>query len=141
MQKHVKKSKVCRFAFPKFPMSSTQILQTFRNAEVEVMKLHKQNSAKIEQFIIGMKPGEDDISFDEFLQRLNMSEGLYILALRSSIKRDTVFLKREPNAMRVNNYNVDCLRAWRANLDVQVVLDIFSCVAYITAYVAKGARA
>ena len=55
-------------------MSCTQILVTFTNAEVEVMKLHKQNLAKIEQFIIGMKPGEDDISFDEFLQRLNMSD-------------------------------------------------------------------
>ena len=69
-----------------------------------------------------------------------MSEDLYILALRSSMKRDTVFLKREPNAMRVNNYNDDCLKAWRANLNVHVVLDIFSCVAYITAYVAKGTR-
>jgi len=32
------------------------------------------------------------------------------------------------------------LRAWRANLDLQFVLDVFACASYIAAYVTKTHR-
>ena len=37
-------------------------------------------------------------------------------------------------------YNIDLLKAWRANLDIQYVLDPYSCAAYILSYITKGQR-
>ena len=51
----------------------------------------------------------------------------YILAIRSSINSSTVFFKRMPNELKVNNYNPACLKAWRTNMAIQYVLDVYGC--------------
>ncbi|XP_043966477.1 uncharacterized protein LOC122827645 [Gambusia affinis] len=37
----------------------------------------------------------------------------------------------------VNAYNPDLLRAWNANMDIQYVLDEYSCIEYMMSYIAK----
>ena len=69
-----------------------------------------------------MKEGEP-ISFEQLLVKLKVTENEYRLAVRSSLNAPTVFLKRKPNELRINNYNPACLEAWRANMDIQFVLD------------------
>ena len=44
-------------------------------------------------------------------------------------------LKRKPNELRINNYNPPCLKAWRANMDIQFVLDVYGCAMYIVSYI------
>jgi len=61
----------------------------------------------------------------------------YIYAIRSSIKRKTVFLKRSTNAVFVNPYNRKLLEAWQANIDVQFVLDTYACAKYCVGYILK----
>jgi len=74
-----------------------------------------------------MKEGED-VTSDHLLVNLNLSEEAYLLAIRSSLNPLTVFLKWQPNELRVNNnYNAACLSAWRANMDIQFVLDVYAC--------------
>ena len=77
-------------------------------------------------------------SFDELLLALKVTEENYLLAVRSSLNAATVFLKRSPNELRINNYNPACLRAWRANMDIQYVLDVYACAVYIVHYISKG---
>lgn len=86
-----------------------------------------------------MKEGED-ISFDELLLALKVTEENYLLALRSSLNVARVFLKRSPNELRINNYNPACLRAWRVNMDIQYVLDVYACAVYIVNYISKGQK-
>jgi hypothetical protein len=62
----------------------------------------------------------------------------YIFAIRSSIKRPTVFLKRSTNATFVNGYNRQLLEAWGANIDVQFVLDTYACAKYCVGYILKS---
>jgi hypothetical protein len=76
----------------------------------------------------------------QFLQLINLSYEDYVLATRSTIRSDILFLKRAPDKLRVNNYNVHCLKAWRANTDILFVLDVYACAAYITSCVAKSSR-
>ena len=45
-----------------------------------------------------------------------------------------------PNELRVNNYNPACLKAWRANMDVQYVLDVHACAMYIVSYISKALK-
>ena len=86
-----------------------------------------------------MKEG-DNISFDELLIKLGVSEKGYILAIRSSLKCSTIFLKRQPNELRINNHNTACLQAWRANMDIQFVLDVYACAMYIVSYISKAQK-
>jgi DNA replication protein DnaC len=63
-----------------------------------------------------------------------------MLAVRSALKAPTIFLKRQPNELRINNYNSACLSAWRANMDIQFVLDVYACAMYIVSYISKAQK-
>ena len=52
----------------------------------------------------------------------------------------TLFLKRSLSEIRVNSCNPNLLKAWRANMDIQYVLDPYACAVYILSYIAKGQR-
>ena len=56
------------------------------------------------------------------------------------MKRPTLLLKRSPSEIKVNNYNINLLKAWQANIDVQFVLDPYACAVYILSYITKGQR-
>ena len=86
-------------------------------------KKHEDTWKSIKLYLDDIKEGED-ISFDGLLLKLKVTEENYLLAIRSSINTPTVFLKRNPNELRINNYNPACLSAWRTNMDIQYVLDV-----------------
>ena len=86
-----------------------------------------------------MKEGQD-ISFDQLRTKLKTPEQNYYLVIRSSLNSPTIFLKRNPNELRVNNYNSACLSAWRANMDIQYVLDVYACAMYIVSYISKAQK-
>ncbi len=86
-----------------------------------------------------LKEGKD-ITFDQLLAELSVSEHEYILAIRSSLNCPTIFLKRSPDELRINNYNRACLLAWRANMDIQFVLDVYACAMYIVSYISKAQK-
>jgi len=69
-----------------------------------------------------MKYGED-ISFEDFLIKLGLTEESYLFAIRNTLKHDTLFLKRSPSEIRINTYNAHLFQAWQANMDIQYVLD------------------
>jgi hypothetical protein len=80
------------------------------------------------------------VPLEQFLQLINLSYEEYVLAIRSTIKLDILFLKQAPNKLRVNSYIVHCLKVWRANIDTQFVLDVYVCAASITSCIAKSSR-
>ena len=136
-----KKSKAeCRFNFPQPPMKSTTILYPLGDdvSETEVRK-HKDTWKSISKHLNPMKEGED-ITFDQLLINLKVTEWNYYLAIQSSLSSPTIFLKRKPNELRVNNYNSACLSAWRANMDIQFVLDVYACAMYIVSYISKAQK-
>ena len=71
-------------------------------------------------------------TFDEWLKYLNMSEEHYLRVLQSSITRHKMFLQCRPADTCVNAYMKGLLGAWRANHDMQFVLDPYHCVSYMT---------
>ena len=132
--------KQCRFNFPQPPMKNTQILYPLSDSEeISALNQHKATRKKIKEQLNDMKEGED-ISFEELFKKLDVEEKKYFLAVRSSLSRATIFLKRKPNELRINNYNKHCLLAWRANMDVQFILDIYACAMYVVSYISKAQR-
>ena len=80
------------------------------------------------------------VTSNELLVKLGVTENNNRLAIRSTLNSPTIFLKREPNELRINNYNPACLKAWRANMDIQFVLDVYACAMYIVSYISKAQK-
>ena len=89
-----------------------------------------------------MKENKDnDVSFAEFLETVaKMTFEDYIKCIRSSLNAPKVFLKRAPNKMRVNLFNVKIFLAWKANLDIQIVLKPYGCASYVVGNISKSQR-
>ena len=137
-----KKSKsVCRFNYPQPPMRTTKILYPLDadNMDDHELDQHKDAWQFINKHLNDMKDGED-ITFDQLFINLKLTEQNYLLAIRPRLKAPTIFLKRKPNELRINNYNAACLSAWRANMDTQFVLDVYACAVYIASYITKAQK-
>ena len=82
-----------------------------------------------------------DTSFDQFLEKVaKMDFEEYIKCIRSSLNAQKVFLKRKPKEMRINLFNGKILLTWKANLDIQIVLEPYGCAFYIVGYISKSQR-
>ena len=138
-KKQFRKTTVCRFGFPKYPMRDTEILEPL-TCDADELKVHTENSNHIKTSLAAMKPSDETPSMDDFLAALRLDYDSYKLAIRSNLKMATTFIKRLPSEVRVNNYNIHTLQAWRANHEIQFILDIYACASYITSYIAKGER-
>ena len=125
----------CRFNYPQPPMRETIILYPFSEDEIPMseIKSHKESWKSIKQYLNDLKEGMNT-TFDTLFVVLSITESDYILAIGSSINKPTVFLKRSLNELRINNYNPACLSAWRANMDIKCVLDVYACAVYSKLY-------
>ena len=84
-----------------------------------------------------MDPNASFKDLSELLEKCNMSPDEYRGHVRSLTCGMVVVMKRDPKDCWVNGYNPDLLRAWNANMDIQYVLDDFSCIMYMMSYVSK----
>ena len=95
---------ICRFGFPLPPLPRTMLLyplekevDQFRKKYTELQKALNENK-------------DNDVSFDEFLEAVaKMTFEDYVKCIRSSLNAPKVFLKRAPNEMRVDLFNVKIL--------------------------------
>ena len=82
-----------------------------------------------------------NMTFEEFLEKVaKMKFEDYIRCIKSSLNAPEVFLKRKPNEMRINLFNRKILLVWKANLDIQTVLEPYGCAPYIVDYTSKSQR-
>ena len=127
---------LCRFGFPLPPLPRTMLLHPL---EEEVEK-YKKKSAELQK---DMNQFQDNVemTFDDFLNKIaKMDFEDYIRCIRSSLRAPKVFLKRKPQEMRINLFNENMLLAWKANLDIQIVLEPYGCATYIVGYISKSQR-
>ena len=132
---------ICRFNFPLPPMPRSMILEPLSEADLDenVANMLIEALARIRSLLNSINVDET-MTFVEFLEKLNLSEQQYIKAIRLSLKRNTLLLKRSPCEIRINCYNPHLLNAWQANMDIQFVLDPYACAVYILSYITKGQR-
>ena len=81
-------------------MKSTQILQPLEDVSDGDAKILKDLWKHIKKELNDLKEGPD-ITFEQLLENLGVSEENYILAIRSSLNCPTVFFKKMPNELRV----------------------------------------
>lgn len=49
-----------------------------------------------------------------------------------------MIFRRDPTECWINPYNKTLLDAWDANMDIQPVLDAYSCIMYVVSYISKA---
>ena len=70
----------------------------------------------------------------ESFEERNMN---YVEALSISLKGYSVILKRDVDEIMINNYNSEWIKSWSGNMDMQVCLDFYAIITYITDYYMK----
>ena len=125
---------ICRFGIPFPPMRKTAVIQPYVG---EDRCIYEDYYNTVQEHLSNIEQCE---TFDEFLESIGLSEGDYLKALQTSVTTEKVFLKRKPLECRVNPYMKDLLGVWKANHDIQYVLDAYACAMYIVSYINKSAK-
>ena len=133
---HKKADRICRFGYPLPPLENTMILEPLDTEGDKYKKMYEKVHKKMNTEKDGF-----DVTYEQFLSEvLEISKEDYIKCIRSSLKASKVFLKRTPKDIRLNLYNDKVLKAWKANIDIQFILDPYACAMYIVSYISKSQR-
>jgi hypothetical protein len=129
----------CRFNIPYPPMNQTRILLPFpADYPNDVRKAGRSNIERVKAYLEETKSNPEDIDFEQFLFKMNLTYKQYEMALRCSIRRPTVFLKRSISSCFTNAYVKSLAEVWQANMDVQFILDPFGAARYVCSYITKS---
>ena len=139
--------KSCRFGIPFYPMGHTRILTPFSGEEnlddlIDYETMHRNIREYINEIDAKIRKNDNlkALTFDGFLAQLGMNEDMYLMAIRSTLKKNTVLIKRKPSDIRLNGYNPKILELFASNMDIQFILDPYGCVHYIVNYISKSYR-
>ena len=149
LQKHghsesCRRGKSCRYQFPHYPSAKTVIARAPDTGKPFVAE--SQIKAKSEIFnkvrnIMEDKDISEDISLASLLEKAKVDPQLYQECLTLMKRGKKVVLQRQPSERWINQYNPKILKTWRANMDLQFIMDPYSCIMYITSYMMKSEKA
>ncbi|XP_062614313.1 uncharacterized protein LOC134276047 [Saccostrea cucullata] len=143
-----KKGTECRFNFPRPPSVCTFInspveQESLENA-AEATDLKHERSISREILLRVWNEVQDEANethtTEEIFEHLGLTQEQYEDAHKRLAKKRTVILERNPCELWINQYNPCLLKCWDANMDIQFVLDPFSCIVYIISYISKSER-
>ena len=138
-----KGKKTCRYNFPKCVANKTFINrpdsidpENEEEANIDVATA-KKCLTKLATLLTGSSIVDKTVdqvikesgfdTYDQFQQ-----------AMRLVTTKTEVVLERNTQDVWINPYNKDLLKAWDGNMDIQYVLDPYSCVMYILSYISKS---
>ena len=125
---------ICRVGFPLPPLPKTMFLYPLEE-DVETFKKYTYLQKAMNE------NKDNEVTFAEFLERVaKMNFEDYFKRIRSSFNAPKIFLKQEPNEMRINLLNGKILLACKANLDIQIVLEPYGCASNVVGYISKSQR-
>ncbi|XP_062581095.1 uncharacterized protein LOC134242909 [Saccostrea cucullata] len=141
-----KKGTECRFNFPRPPSQKTFITSSQEEETTdECEKEAKLNKAYAKEILFSVwervqNEGDRNITTEELFDDLSLTQELYEEAHNMLSAKRSIILERCPNEVWTNQYNRCLLKSWDANMDIQFVLDPFSCIVYIISYISKSER-
>ena len=137
----VKGVEVCRFNAPFYPMDRTRVIEPIpKDAKFTADVARKMRKIKKDVDELLRTDMESIDSFEKFLEKLGCTLDEYITVVRIHTKHRKIYLKRNPKDNRINAYNKKILMMMRSNMDIQYVLDVYSCIGYVVDYINKSSR-
>ena len=140
-----KKGTECRFNFPRPPSVKT-FINTPHDEDSDNVTCPETKDVRQEQLIAKQllirvwNEIEESKTTEEIFNELNVTQDQYEEAHKRLAKKRSIVLERNPNELWINQYNPCLLKCWDANMDIQFVLDPFSCIVYIISYISKSER-
>ena len=125
----------CRFNFPFPPMDKTTILHPSEDGTSNNYQKQKEL-----HLLLHHKKYSKDISFETFLQDLQLTKHEYIDLIRSSLTRPVLLLKRNPCDVWINAFAKQVPQLWHANTDAQFILNAHAAATYCSSYMTKMDR-
>ena len=129
----------CRFNFPKPRTTKTIVARQLR---VEERNEHNiEENRHILRLVHENIEKNSSATIEEILEKEHLSEERYLECLKvSSYHGTSIIIKRNVSDMLTNNYNMDCISVWKANMDLQFCAEAYACIMYILSYVMKSER-
>nr|XP_022331917.1 uncharacterized protein LOC111129740 [Crassostrea virginica] len=142
-----KKGSECRFNFPRPPSVNTFINspheEEISENSSEIIDL-KQKELLAKQILLSVWNEVQDLdesrTTQDIFSDINLTQEEYEEAHKRLAKKKSIILQRNPDELWINQYNPCLLKCWDANMDIQFVLDPFSCIVYIVSYISKSER-
>ena len=139
-----KKGTECRFNFPRPPSEKTFVKRPCEQ-DTESCSDEGLSSAQAKEFLLNvwnevLDEKNEGKTTEEIFQSIQLTQNLYEMAHNVISSKLAVVLKRNPREMWTNQYNPCLLKSWNANMDIQYILDPFSCIVYIVSYISKSER-
>ena len=129
----------CRFHYPRPPSPATLIAHEHSPdlCSTEEAEHAKAALLKVKKTLDNLNT-PDTISLEELLVIAEVPMDTYMQGLKICSKGSSIVMKRAPAYSWINTYNLDVMRVWKANMDIQFILDPYACVMYITSYMLKS---
>ena len=142
-----KKGSECRFNFPRPPSVNTFINspheEEISENSSEIIDL-KQKELLAKKILLSVWNEVQDLdesrTTQDIFSDINLTQEEYEEAHKRLAKKKSIVLQRNPDELWINQYNPCLLKCWDANMDIQFVLDPFSCIVYIVSYISKSER-
>ncbi|CAM4732690.1 unnamed protein product [Leuciscus chuanchicus] len=142
-----KNKKHCRFGFPKPPINRTMISRPRpppvdqsdegnESEETNYASFAKEQLQNVWDLLNDSTQSFDSIT--QLLHKANMTYEEYEKHIDTISTSSSIFMERRPQDCWVNGYNPMLLRAWDANMDIQFILNPYSCIMYIVSYISKA---
>ena len=144
----------CRFKFPKLPSERTIIAsdQNLSGLSEETLEEYKDILKRVKQKLMELDQHKktsveqkqsketDDPNLSDFLKQFEPPIDIkkYHEALKFSDIGKVIILKRRVSERNINSYNPFIQKLWRANTDIQLCLDPYAVITYVTDYMTKS---
>jgi hypothetical protein len=128
----------CRFNIPFFPMDRTRILTPIDYHTLFTENQLQTTLTKINELVENLPI--EIVTIEQFLDLAEVSMERYLASIQKSLKRPKIFLRRTPQQLKMNPYSEKIFALFQSNMDIQFVLDAYSCAMYIVDYINKSNR-
>lgn len=140
-----KKETDCRFHFPRPPSERTFITRQCEDDVDDSENDRGMCKSKAKDILLHvwnevLNVENECKTTEEIFTNMQLSQDVYEMAHRVLSAKTSTILKRNPDEMWTNQYNACLLKCWDANMDIQYILDPFSCIVYIISYISKSER-
>ncbi|XP_072142204.1 uncharacterized protein [Dermacentor andersoni] len=128
----------CRFNAPFWPMEETRVIIPLPPAHTEE---EKKSRTKLKERYNIHAALETTVyeSIEDMRRHNNVADAEeYITIVRAGISRPTLMLKRNCDQVHFNFFNPWIASVLNSNMDLQIVLDVYACAAYVVEYVNKA---
>ncbi len=124
-----KGKKQCRFNFPRPPSARTFVCAPLVPEEgADMAQQEKAAEAILAKVKEEMSKESLPDTTEELLAAVGITQAMYEKAMCALAAKTTIVYKRDPKDCWVNPYNPNLVRAWNANMDIQYVVDPYSCI-------------